>query len=62
MANLGIQRNRTQKLWLNEYSSAPTLRIEGAPGGFRCLWKEKTTTKKMESTRNFLSKTWKRNA
>ncbi len=60
MANLGIKHNRTQKLWLNDYPSVPSLRIETHKGGERCLWKANTTVAKMEQTKRFLMKTWKR--
>lgn len=57
MVNLGIKRNRIQKLWLNTYRSAsgePFLKIENAPGGYMTRWRDRTTMKKMEETKRYL--------
>lgn len=45
--------------YLNDYCNAkPSLRIESTRGGERCLWRARTTIKKMEETKRYLDKCW----
>jgi hypothetical protein len=47
--------------YLNDYPTLnPSLRIERSEGGERCLWKERTSLKKMEETKKYLASCWHR--
>lgn len=58
---LNIKHSPTALHYLNDYPQAvPSLRIERSRGGERCLWKARTTLKKMEETKTYLTKCWSR--
>lgn len=59
--NFSAMPQRAPRLlyFLNDYYPLePRLRIQEYHGGKRCVWKERTTLKKMEETKLYLESIW----
>lgn len=58
---LTFERALRRLYYLNDYPThVPSIRIESTAGGERCLWRERTTLRKMEETKRYLEACWDR--
>lgn len=56
-----FNRTAKQKLWLNAHrrsSGEPFLLVQDCKDGYRTIWRDTTTEKKMYQTKTYLERVW----